>query len=143
MIYLRSMMAKTSVTKYEAMERSVCDDGRIRGLLQFYGANRTGRWAGRIVQVQNLPQNHLKDIDYARECVENGDFELFEMLYENVPQTLSELIRTALVPSEDRRFIVADFSAIEARVIAYLADEKWRLEVLLRQYPFSKHPYSP
>lgn len=128
-IYLRSMMAKTSVTKYEAMERSVCDDGRIRGLLQFYGANRTGRWAGRIVQVQNLPQNHLKDIDYARECVENGDFELFEMLYENVPQTLSELIRTALVPSEDRRFIVADFSAIEARVIAYLAGEMWRLEV--------------
>ena len=128
-LYLRSMMAKTSVTKYEAMERSVCDDGRIRGLLQFYGANRTGRWAGRIVQVQNLPQNHLKDIDYARECVENGDFELFEMLYGNVPQTLSELIRTALVPSEDRRFIVADFSAIEARVIAYLAGEQWRLEV--------------
>ena len=129
MLFLRSMMAKTSVSKYEAMERSVCGDGRIRGLLQFYGANRTGRWAGRIVQVQNLPQNHLNDLDYARDSVKNGDFEEFEMLFGNVPGTLSELIRTALIPSEGRRFIVADFSAIEARVLSYLADEKWRLDV--------------
>jgi DNA polymerase len=128
-IKLRSQMAKTSVSKYEAMVRSVCNDGRIRGLLQFYGANRTGRWAGRIVQVQNLPQNHLKDLEYARQLVAEGDYDLFELLYGNVPQTLSELIRTALIPSKGRRFIVSDFSAIEARVIAYLADEKWRLDV--------------
>lgn len=128
-IKLRSRMAKTSVSKYEAMVRSVCNDGRIRGLLQFYGANRTGRWAGRIVQVQNLPQNHLKDLDYARQTVVEGDYEVFEMLYGNVPQVLSELIRTAFIPSEGRRFVVSDFSAIEARVIAYLADEKWRLDV--------------
>lgn len=128
-LFLRSMLAKTSVSKYEAMKRSVCSDGRIRGLLQFYGANRTGRWAGRIVQVQNLPQNHLRDLEYARDCVRNCDFEDFEMLFGNVPGTLSELIRTALVPSEGRRFIVSDFSAIEARVLSYLADEKWRLEV--------------
>ena len=128
-LFLRSMLAKTSVSKYEAMKRSVCSDGRIRGLLQFYGANRTGRWAGRIVQVQNLPQNHLRDLEYARECVKSGDVDDFEMLFGNVPGTLSELIRTALVPSEGRRFIVSDFSAIEARVLSYLADEKWRLEV--------------
>lgn len=128
-LILRSRMAKTSVTKYEAMERSVCADGRIRGLLQFYGANRTGRWAGRIVQVQNLPQNHLKDLEFARETVSSGGFEWFETLFGNVPQTLSELIRTALIPSTGRRFIVADFSAIEARVLSYLADEKWRNEV--------------
>nr|DAM27360.1 MAG TPA: DNA polymerase I [Caudoviricetes sp.] len=126
---LRSLMAKTSVSKYEAMVRSVCPDGRIRGLLQFYGANRTGRWAGRIVQVQNLPQNHIKDLEYARELVSEGDYELLEMLYGNVPDTLSQLIRTALIPSGGRRFIVSDFSAIEARVIAYLANEKWRLDV--------------
>lgn len=128
-LFLRSMLAKTSVSKYEAMKRSVCSDGRVRGLLQFYGANRTGRWAGRIVQVQNLPQNHLRDLEYARECVKSGDFDDFEMLFGYVPGTLSELIRTALVPSEGRRFIVSDFSAIEARVLSYLADEKWRLEV--------------
>lgn len=128
-LFLRSMMAKTSVSKYEAMKRSVCSDGRIRGMLQFYGANRTGRWAGRIIQPQNLPQNHLKDLAYARTLVKQNDFELFEMLFGNVPGTLSELIRTALVPSEGRRFIVADFSAIEARVLSYLADENWRLEV--------------
>ncbi len=128
-LFLRSMLSKTSVSKYEAMKRSVCSDGRVRGLLQFYGANRTGRWAGRIVQVQNLPQNHLRDLEYARECVKSGDFDDFEMLFGNVPGTLSELIRTALVPSEGRRFIVSDFSAIEARVLSYLADEKWRLEV--------------
>ncbi len=128
-LYLRSMMAKTSTSKYEAMTRSVCPDWRIRGLLQFYGANRTGRWAGRIVQVQNLPQNHLKDLDYARQCVLDTNFETIEMLYGNVPDTLSQLIRTAFIPSEGREFIVSDFSAIEARVIAYLAHEQWRLDV--------------
>ena len=128
-LFLRSRIAKTSVTKYEAMRRSMCQDGRIRGLLQFYGASRTGRWAGRIVQVQNLPQNHLQDLSLARDTVINTDFDTFEMLYGNVAGTLSELIRTALVPSEGRRFIVADFSAIEARVLSYLADENWRLEV--------------
>lgn len=126
---LRSLMAKTSVSKYEAMTRSVCPDNRIRGLLQYYGANRTGRWAGRIVQVQNLPQNHLIDLDYARELVAEADFELIELMFGNVPNTLSELIRTAFIPSKGRRFIVADFSAIEARVIAYLAGEQWRLDV--------------
>ncbi len=126
---LRSLIGKTSVTKYEAMKRSLCSDGRIRGLLQFYGAGRTGRWAGRLIQPQNLPQNHLKDLDYARETVKTGNFEIFEMLYDNTPKTLSELIRTAIIPSEGRRFIVADFSAIEARVLAYLADEQWRLDV--------------
>lgn len=125
---IREALGKTSTAKYEAMKRSVCYDGRIRGLLQFYGANRTGRWAGRIVQVQNLPQNHLKKIVDVRKLVTDGDYEWFSTLY-IVPQTLSELIRTAFIPSEGRRFIVSDFSAIEARVIAYLADEKWRLKV--------------
>ncbi len=125
---LRSELSKTSTKKYEAMINGVCGDSRIRGLLQFYGAGRTGRWAGRMVQVQNLPQNHLNDLDLARQSVCGGDYELFEMMY-NVPNTLSELIRTAFIPSEGRRFIVSDFSAIEARVIAYLSQEKWRLKV--------------
>ena len=125
---LRSEMAKTSVKKYEAVQRSICKDQRVRGILQFYGANRTGRWAGRILQVQNLPQNHLQDLDLARDLVRSGDYDTFRMLFP-VPQTLSELIRTVLVPSEGCRFIVSDFSAIEARVIAYLADEAWRLGV--------------
>lgn len=125
---IRESLGKTSTAKYEAMERSVCSDGRIRGLLQFYGANRTGRWAGRIVQVQNLPQNHLNNIADVRQLVCDGDYDWFCTLY-NVPQTLSELIRTAFIPSEGRRFIVSDFSAIEARVIAYLADESWRIKV--------------
>lgn len=126
---LRLQMAKTSTKKYEAMIKGVCPDSRIRGILQFYGANRTGRWAGKMVQVQNLPQNHLNDLALARQCVCEGDYELFEMLYENVPDTLSQLIRTAFIPTEGRRFIVSDFSAIEARVIAYLAGEEWRQEV--------------
>ena len=126
---LRLQMAKTSTKKYEAMIKGVCPDGRIRGILQFYGANRTGRWAGKMVQVQNLPQNHLNDLVLARKSVCDGDYELFEMLYGNVPDTLSQLIRTALIPSGGRRFIVSDFSAIEARVIAYLAGEEWRQEV--------------
>jgi DNA polymerase len=126
---LRLLMAKTSVRKYEALERAVCSDGRVHGLLQFYGANRTGRWAGRLVQVQNLPQNHLEDLKLARDLVKEGRFEDIELLFGNIPGVLSELIRTAFVPKEGHRFIVADFSAIEARVISWLAGEKWRLEV--------------
>lgn len=126
---LRQLMAKTSLKKYETMERSRCEDGRIRGLLQFYGANRTGRWAGRLVQVQNLPQNHLPDLDDARSFIKTGQFEEIEFLYDSVPDTLSQLIRTAFIPKEGNRFIVADFSAIEARVIAWYAGEKWRLDV--------------
>ena len=122
-------MAKTSVKKYEAMERSVCSDGRVHGLLQFYGANRTGRWAGRLVQVQNLPQNHIVDLELARSLVKQGWFEEVELFYDSTPNVLSELIRTAFVPKEGCRFIVADFSAIEARVLAWLSGEQWRLDV--------------
>ena len=126
---LRQQLAKSSVKKYQAMETAVCADGRARGMFQFYGANRTGRWAGRIIQMQNLPQNHLSDLAEARGLVRNGDFEAVEMLYEDVPDTLSQLIRTAFVPQGDRKFIVADFSAIEARVIAWIAGEEWRQKV--------------
>lgn len=126
---LRQLMAKTSIKKYEAMKNAKCDDGRVRGLLQFYGANRTGRWAGRLVQVQNLPQNHLSDLDLARNIVRDGDTETVEFLFGNVPDTLSQLIRTAFIPSDGNRFIVTDFSAIEARVIAWFAGEQWRLDV--------------
>lgn len=126
---LRQQLAKSSVKKYQAMETAVCADGRARGMFQFYGANRTGRWAGRIIQMQNLPQNHLEDLSEARGLVRVGDFGALEMLYEDVPDTLSQLIRTAFVPQENRKFIVADFSAIEARVIAWLAGEKWRQDV--------------
>jgi len=126
---LRLLMAKTSVRKYEAIERAVCSDGRIHGLFQFYGANRTGRWSGRLVQFQNLPQNHLKDLSLARDLVKEGRFDDLQMLFGNTPGVLSELIRTAFIPKEGHRFIVADFSAIEARVLSWLAGEKWRLEV--------------
>lgn len=126
---LRQQLAKSSVKKYQAMETAVCADGRARGMFQFYGANRTGRWAGRIIQMQNLPQNHLDDLSEARGLVRAGGFDALEMLYEDVPDTLSQLIRTAFVPRENRKFIVADFSAIEARVIAWLAGEKWRQDV--------------
>jgi len=126
---LRLLMAKTSVRKYEAIERAVCSDGRVHGLFQFYGANRTGRFAGRLVQVQNLPQNHLVDLKLARDLVKEGRFEDLQMLFGNTPGVLSELIRTAFIPKEGHRFIVADFSAIEARVLSWLAGEKWRLEV--------------
>ncbi len=126
---LRQEMAKTSVKKYQAMDRARCQDNRIRGLLQFYGANRTGRWAGRLVQVQNLPKNDLPDLDLARQLLIAGEYETLELLYESVPAVLSQLIRTAFVPAEGRRFIVADFSAIEARVVAWYAGEKWRLDV--------------
>ena len=126
---LRQQLAKSSVKKYQAMETAICADGRARGMFQFYGANRTGRWAGRIIQMQNLPQNHLDDLSEARGLVRAGGFDALEMLYEDVPDTLSQLIRTAFVPQENRKFIVADFSAIEARVIAWLAGEKWRQDV--------------
>lgn len=128
MLKLRLLMAKTSVKKYEAIKRSVCSDGRVHGLLQFYGANRTGRWAGRLVQVQNLPQNHLEDLSLARDIVKTGDFETVDLLFDSVPGVLSELIRTAFIPKPGCRFIVADFSAIEARVLAWLSGENWRLE---------------
>lgn len=126
---LRQQLAKSSVKKYQSMETAVCSDGRARGMFQFYGANRTGRWAGRIIQMHNLPQNHLDDLAQARDLVRGGDFEAVEMLYEDVPDTLSQLIRTAFIPKEGCKFIVADFSAIEARVIAWLAGEKWRQKV--------------
>lgn len=128
-LILRQQLAKSSVKKYQAMETAVCADGRARGMFQFYGANRTGRWAGRIIQMQNLPQNHLPDLAEARNLVRGGDFDALEMLYEDVPDTLSQLIRTAFVPQGNRKFIVADFSAIEARVIAWFAGEKWRQDV--------------
>ena len=126
---LRQMLAKSSVKKYQAMQAAVCADGRARGMFQFYGASRTGRWAGRIIQMQNLPQNHLDDLEQARDLVLFQDQQAIEMLYEDVLDTLSQLIRTAFVPQYDRKFIVADFSAIEARVIAWLAGEQWRQEV--------------
>lgn len=126
---LRQQLAKSSVRKYQAMENAVCTDGRARGMFQFYGANRTGRWAGRLIQMQNLPQNHLQDLAEARSLVCSGDFDALEMLYEDVPDTLSQLIRTGFVPRVGAKFIVADFSAIEARVIAWLAGEGWRQDV--------------
>lgn len=129
LLALRREMGKTSNKKYSAMQSCVCSDGRIHGLLQFYGAARTGRWAGRLVQVQNLPQNHLSDLDNAREMVKTGDLEDFEMNYANVTQVLSELIRTAFVAAPGHIFHVCDFSAIEARVVAWLAGEKWVLDV--------------
>lgn len=128
MMKLRLAMSKTSVKKYEAMERSVCPDGRVHGLLQFYGANRTGRWAGRLVQIHNLPQNHMEDLELARSLVKEGRYDLVELLYDSTPDVLSELIRTAFVARSGCRFIVSDFSAIEARVMGYLAGEGWVME---------------
>lgn len=128
MMKLRLAMSKTSVKKYEAMERSVCPDGRVHGLLQFYGANRTGRWAGRLVQIHNLPQNHMEDLELARFLVKEGRYDLVELLYDSTPDVLSELIRTAFVARPGCRFIVSDFSAIEARVMGYLAGEGWVME---------------
>ncbi|HEL1234575.1 TPA: DNA polymerase [Streptococcus equi subsp. zooepidemicus] len=129
---LRQQLAKSSVRKYQAMEKTVCDDGRARGMFQFYGANRTGRFSGRNIQLQNLPQNHLPDLAEARALVRSGDFSGVELLYEDVPDTLSQLIRTAFIPREGTQFLVADFSAIEARVIAWFADERWRQEVFAK-----------
>ena len=128
MLMLRLLLGKTSVKKYEAIQRSVCSDGRVHGLLQFYGANRTGRWAGRLVQVQNLPQNHIPDLALARSLVRRGEFDRVEMLYDSTPGVLSELIRTAFIPKPGCRFIVADFAAIEARVLAWFSGEQWRLD---------------
>ncbi len=126
---LRQQLARSSVKKYTAMENAVCADSRAHGMFQFYGANRTGRYSGRIIQLQNLPQNHIPDLAQARALVRCGDYDALKLLYEDVPDTLSQLIRTAFVPQNSRKFIVADFSAIEARVIAWLAGEKWRLKV--------------
>ena len=126
---LRLKLAKSSVKKYQTMQSVVCHDGRAHGLLQFYGANRTGRWAGRLVQVQNLPQNHMKDLAEARALVTQKNIPALEMLYDSVPNVLSELIRTAFIPPSGQKFCVADFSAIEARVIAWLAGETWRMQV--------------
>lgn len=126
---LRQQLAKSSVKKYTAMENVVCSDSRARGMFQFYGANRTGRWAGRLVQLQNLPQNHIQDLEQARALVRSGNYDALEMLYEDIPDTLSQLIRTAFIPRENAKFIVSDFSAIEARVIAWLAKEEWRNDV--------------
>ena len=125
---LRQMLSKSSIKKYEAMKNAVCSDGRARGMFQFYGANRTGRFAGRLIQLQNLPQNHLEDLDVARELVKQGNVEALNMLYEDIPDTLSQLIRTAFVCKPHTRLCVADFSAIEARVIAWLSGETWRLK---------------
>ena len=126
---LRQQLAKSSVKKYQAMENAVCADGRCRGMFQFYGANRTGRFAGRLVQLQNLPQNHLPDLEEARALVRCGGYDALDMLYDSVPEVLSELIRTAFVPSSGNKFIVADFSAIEARVLSWFAGEEWRMKV--------------
>ena len=126
---LRQQLAKSSVKKYQAMENAVCADRRAHGMFQFYGANRTGRYSGRIIQLQNLPQNHIPDLAQARELVKAGDYDALAMLYEDIPDTLSQLIRTAFVPQDGRKFIVADFSAIEARVLAWIAGERWRIKV--------------
>lgn len=128
---LRQQLAKSSVKKYQAMQNAVCADGRTRGMFQFYGANRSGRWAGRIIQLQNLPQNHMEDLEQARALVRNGDYEALSLLYDSVPNVLSELIRTAFVARDGNKFCVADFSAIEARVLSWLAGEHWRTDVFV------------
>jgi len=125
----RQQLAKASVSKYRAMQKAVCADGRARGMFAFYGANRTGRWAGKIIQLQNLPQNHMDDLEEARSLVRDGNFEALEMMYDNIPNVLSELIRTAFVPKPGYKYIVSDFSAIEARVLSHLAGEQWRIDV--------------
>lgn len=128
-LLLRQQLSKSSVKKYQAMQNAVCEDGRARGMFQFYGANRSGRWAGRMIQLQNLPQNHMPDLEQARGLVESGNYAAVELLYDDIPDTLSQLIRTAFVPRPGMKFVVADFSAIEARVLSHLAKENWRTEV--------------
>lgn len=128
-LILRQQLSKSSVKKYQAMQNAVCEDGRARGMFQFYGANRSGRWAGRMIQLQNLPQNHMPDLEQARGLVESGNYDAMELLYDDIPNTLSQLIRTAFVPRDGMKFAVADFSAIEARVLSHLAKESWRTEV--------------
>lgn len=128
---LRRQLAKSSVKKYQAMQNAVCADGRARGMFQFYGANRSGRWAGRLIQLQNLPQNHMAHLEDARSLVRSGDYSMLSTLYDSVPEILSELIRTAFVPRDGYKFIVSDFSAIEARVLSFLAGESWRLKVFV------------
>ena len=130
-LLLRQRLSKSSVKKYQAMQNAVCTDGRARGMFQFYGANRSGRWAGRMIQLQNLPQNHMPDLEQARGLVESSNYDAMELLYDDIPDTLSQLIRTAFVPRAGMKFVVADFSAIEARVLSYLAKESWRSEVFL------------
>lgn len=126
---LRQQLAKFSVKKYQAMRNAVCSDGRAHGMFQFYGANRSGRWAGRLIQLQNLPQNHIPDLKQARELVKSGNYEAMELLYDDIPDTLSQLIRTAFVPKFGMKYVVSDFSAIEARVLSWFAGEQWRLDV--------------
>ena len=128
-LVLRQQLSKSSVKKYHAMENAVCEDGRARGMFQFYGANRSGRWAGRLIQLQNLPQNHMPDLEQARSLIKNNDYDALKLLYDDIPDTLSQLIRTAFVPKDGMKFVVADFSAIEARVLSFLAGETWRAEV--------------
>ena len=128
-LILRQQLAKSSVKKYQAMENAVCKDGRARGMFQFYGANRSGRWAGRLIQLQNLPQNHMQDLEQARALIKENNYDALEFLYDDIPDTLSQLIRTAFVPRNDMKFVVADFSAIEARVLSFLAKETWRNKV--------------
>ena len=128
-LLLRQQLAKSSVKKYQAMQNAVCSDGRARGMFQFYGANRSGRWAGHIIQLQNLPQNRMRDLAQARSILKSGDYNFMDILYEDIPDALSQLIRTAFVPKEGYKFIVCDFSAIEARVLSFLAKELWRMKV--------------
>ena len=126
---LRLLLAKSSVRKYQAMQNVMCSDGRAHGMFQFYGANRSGRWAGRLIQLQNLPQNHIPDLAEARALVRSGDYDTMNLLYNDIPDTLSQLIRTAFIPKPGCKFIVSDYSAIEARVLAHIAGEKWRSKV--------------
>ena len=128
-LVLRQQLSKSSVKKYQAMQNAVCVDSRARGMFRFYGANRSGRWAGRMIQLQNLPQNHMLDLEQARGLVESGNYDAMELLYDDIPDSLSQLIRTAFVPRTGYKFVVADFSAIEARVLSFLAGEQWRMEV--------------
>lgn len=138
-LILRQQLSKSSIKKYTAMKNAACIDNRERGMFRFYGANRTGRFAGRLVQLQNLPQNHLSNLAEARELVIRRNKDALELLYEDIPDTLSQLIRTAFVPQNNNKFIVADFSAIEARVLAWLAGEKWRMKVFEEGRIYTAH----